>query len=340
MQTQELNTKNVRASAHTFHQLAAAVVSVIVLTASSVSAGGPTLIRGSVVDLDGNPLPGATMTAVSQDGESSSTTITKKKGQFALKVPDWDKTYRVTCALDGYGTAEAMVQPHPDDPPTVDITLARQAEQAPPPPVAEDPPPADDEAVVVSEQRLAAIPVFNEGVDALKAGDQAAALAKFQQAVELDPDFPDAYSAIAAVAFQAAEYAIAADAAEKLLEYRPDDLETIGTAYYAELMMGDTDRMVVSARRLADANPEIVSAELVQHATALFDNDLAAQSRALVEVILERQPDLPPAQFQLGLSCNMLGDAECTRAAMTRFLELAPDDPNAEIARALLDYLN
>ena len=340
MQTQELSTKILRAVARTFHQLAAAVVSVIVLTASSVSAGNPTIIRGSVVDLDGNPLVGVTMTAVSQDGESSSTTTTKKKGRFALRVPDWDKTYRVTCAFDGYGTVEAMVQPNPDDPPTVDITLARQAEQAPPPPVAEDPPPADDEVVAVSEQRLAAIPVFNEGVDALQAEDQAAALAKFQQAAELDPDFPDAYRAIAAVAIQAEEYPIAADAAEKLLELKPDDLDTIGTAYYAELMMGDTDRMVVSAGRLADANPEIVSAELLQHATALFDNNLAAQSRALLEVILQRQPDLAPAQFQLGLSCNMLGDAECTRAALTRFLELAPDDANAEIARSLLEYLN
>ncbi len=156
----------------------------------------------------------------------------------------------------------------------------------------------------------------------------------------MDPDFPDAYRAIAAVAIQVDQYGIAADAAEKLLKYQPDDLDAIGTAYYSELMMGDTPRMVASARRLADANPDIVSGELLQHATALFDNNQAAQSRALLEVILGSQPDLAPAYLQLGLSCNMLGDSECTRTALTRFLELAPDDPNAATAQSLLDYLN
>ena len=77
---------------------------------------------------------------------------------------------------------------------------------------------------------------------------------------------------------------------------------------------------------------------MVQHAVALFENNLNDQSRALLEVILDLHPDLPEAQFQLGLTCNALGDLGCTTAALTRFLELAPDDPSAATAEALLEY--
>ena len=49
-----------------------------------------------------------------------------------------------------------------------------------------------------------------------------------QQAAELDSDFPEAYRAIAAVAVQTEEYGIAADAAEKLLEYQPSPLISPG----------------------------------------------------------------------------------------------------------------
>lgn len=315
-----------------------AVALVLAVSAYPAFGEGPTVIRGTVVDAEANPLAGVTVSALARGSETPSTTVTKKKGTFVLRLPDQDATYLVTFSLDGYVTAELVFREDPENPASVNITLPRQVEQAPPPPVAEDPPPADDEAEAISEQRQAAILVFNEGVDAIQAEDPTTALERFRQAAEIDPAFPEAYRAIAAMAIQVEDYATAADAAEKLLEFQPDDVDTIATAYFSELMLGDTDRMVVSARRLAAANPEIVAGDMLQHAVALFDNDLAGQSRALLEVILEQQPDLAAAQFQLGLDCNMLGDTECTRMAMARFLELAPDDPNAPTARALLDF--
>ena len=76
-----------------------------------------------------------------------------------------------------------------------------------------------------------------------------------------------------------------------------------------------------------------------QHAQVLFDDDELVGSRALLEVILEREPELAPAYLQLGLTCNMQGDVECAKQALARFLEIAPDDPDAAIAQSLLDYL-
>ena len=190
-----------------------------------------------------------------------------------------------------------------------------------------------------NEARQEAIPVFNEGVTALEAEDLPTALEHFQKASEIDPDFPEAWNATAAIAMELKNFEVAADAAEELLRLQPDNTSAMGTAYFAELMNGDIDRLIPSAQRLADVSPELVSNEMLQHAQVLFDTNELVGSRALLEVILEREPELAPAYFQLGLTCNMQGDVECAKQALGKFLELAPDDPDAATAQSLLDYL-
>ena len=212
---------------------------------------------------------------------------------------------------------------------------------------ADDPPVAAGEQegtetegeVEVSEAREAAIPVFNEGVAALDAEDMPTALEYFSTAAKIDPDFPEAQIATAAVAMELKNFQIAADAAEEILRLQPDNMDAVGTAYFAELMIGDIDRLIPSAGRLADASPELVSNEMLQHAQVLFDDNELAGSKALLEVILEREPELAPAYFQLGLTCNMLGDVECAKEALRKFIEVAPDDPDVATAQSLLDYL-
>jgi tetratricopeptide (TPR) repeat protein len=218
-------------------------------------------------------------------------------------------------------------------------------------PVSADDPPetktavesGDEGETVVEDEALArrqeAITVFNEGVTALEAKEMPAALESFLKASQIDPDFTEAHIAAAAVAMEVKDFQAAADAAEGILRLQPDNVDAMGTAYFAELMVGDIERLIPSARRLADANPELVSNEMLQHAQVLFDDNELAGSKALLEVIVERQPELAPAYFQLGLTCNMLGDVECAKQALAKFLELAPDHPDAATAQSLLDYL-
>jgi Tfp pilus assembly protein PilF len=190
-----------------------------------------------------------------------------------------------------------------------------------------------------TERRNAAIVVFNEGVDALQAKDSATALLKFQEAAEIDPEFVEAHRGIAAAATDTGQYAVAAEAAEKILEADPENAEAMGTAYMAALFVGGPDQLERAADRLATHQPEVAAGEMVQHAAVLFDQNETGRARVLLEVVVAHQPDLADAQFQLGVVCNALGDTPCAKDALTRFLELAPDDPDAATAQGILDYL-
>jgi len=111
-----------------------------------------------------------------------------------------------------------------------------------------------------------------------------------------------------------------------------------GRRFGDDQWIGDR-RLIPSAKRLADANPEVVSEEMVQHATVLFDNNELAGSRSLLEIVIEKKPETAAAHFQLGLVCNMAGDSACAKKALGTYLELAPDGPDAGTARSLLEYL-
>ena len=297
------------------------VVGVLVfgMSSVSVSAGGPVTVEGTVVDINGNPLRGVEVMALAADSEEPITASTKKKGTFSIELPDFDLTYVLSFAKEGFEIVSTEFVPGPEELIPLDVTLALEGE--------------------ISEARELAIPVFNEGVTALEAGDKPAALERFRQASEIDPDFADAARATAAVAVELEDFATAADAGENLVRLQPDNLDAISTAYFAELMLLDMVRFIPSAKRLADATPGVVSNEMVQHATVLSDNNELAGSRALLELVIERAPENTAAYLQLGLVCNMAGDPVCAKDALKRYLELAPDGPDAATARSLLDYL-
>ena len=324
------------------HRLTVVTLVLATMTVASFAAQ-PITIHGKVETEEGEPLAGVVITAVAQVAGSEPitvTAITKKKGAFKLQVPDWDQSYTITAELEGYAIGEVTYRPNPNEQVTLSFTLPTLDETTTTDETPEVDAQVEDEPTQAEIQRMAAIPVFNEGVDALQANDHATALAKFQEAAVLDPDFQEAYRGVAASALELKDYPVAANAAEKIIEMDPNNEEAVGTAYFAEMMAGNVDRMVVSAERLGQLNPALVSGEMLQHAEVLFKNNKTAQSRALLEVLVGLQPELAAAQFQLGLVCNTQGDARCTQKALGAFLELEPDSPDAGTARALLEYVD
>jgi Flp pilus assembly protein TadD len=305
----------------------------------AVFAAGPGTIQGRVVDEQGDPLAGVTVVVTTESSSTPLEATTRKKGSFLVRTPDRGVIYEVRCRLDGFADAVAYVQPTSAKIAFVEIEMARSAaasetaETASPPPT---PRPAAQEA---SEQRQAAIPVFNLGVEALQAGELAVAVEQFRQAAEIDPEFSAPHRALAAIATEREDWAAAAESTERLLELEPDDPEGMRTLYFAVLMLGDTERLAPAARRLAAADADIVEGEMMSHARELFEINQFETARILLAVIVEARPDFAEAYYLLGLCCNSLEDADCARSAFTTFLKLSPDHPDAATARAMLEYL-
>jgi tetratricopeptide (TPR) repeat protein len=260
-------------------------------------------ITGKAVDSTGQPLKGVEIEVTIEGIAKIFDVKTKKKGKFNLRV-------EIRMEKDS-GPVEG---PEP---------VGEKAEAEP----------------ELTDEQVAAVTAYNEAVRAMKAGDRESAKANFAQATTIDPELEEALSALAALAYEDKDWETVVDATEKLLRLQPDDLRTLQMAYVSNYMTGNVDGLASAARRLAELDPPMVERDMIRNAKSSFESGRSALCRALMEVAVEARPDLAEARLQLGMCCNDQGDSSCAREAFTTFLELEPDNPDAEMARALLEYI-
>jgi tetratricopeptide (TPR) repeat protein len=184
----------------------------------------------------------------------------------------------------------------------------------------------------------AAARIFNEGVDAYNGGDVAVAQSKLQQVVQLDPEMVAPYVALAKISLAQGSAAEAAAMARSALERDPDNLRALKIAFDSARLMGDTEAAAQTLERLVELDPQWVTTTLFDHAAELFNENRAADAAIELEYVVKADPDLGRAHYLLGMALFNTGRADEGRVHLQKFLELAPDDPDAEIARGLLSY--
>jgi Tfp pilus assembly protein PilF len=182
---------------------------------------------------------------------------------------------------------------------------------------------------------------YNEGVSSLRVGDAATAKANFLKALELQPDLIQAMAALALVYYQEGSYAEAAGIAEKFLATGGDgqnDEKVLRLRWESYRALGDTAKEKEAFDALAAANPKVLVDDLFKAGAKLFESGNAEGARESFEKVLALDPDHPRAHYQLAL-CLISSDAEAAKMHLSRFLELAPDDPEAPAAKEMLSYL-
>jgi len=312
------------------------------LGVANAYAGGPATVQGKIFDEQGAPLAGVQVVITTSESSVPLKAKTKKKGGFAVRIPDISWEYILECRLEGYADHVEVLAPTSQDHIFIQVTMTSAPAPAPVPgtaPVAETRPTPPPDESQMSEQRQAAIPVFNDGVTALEAEDLETARQKFVEASELDPEFPEAYRALAVVGVESENYSLAAEAAEELLRFEPQNIQAMSTSYVALAMLGDTAGLGPAARRLGQADPEKVESEMLPFARYLFEENDFAAAGTLCGAITDVRPDLADAYYLLGLCCNSIGDTEGAKAAFEDLVRVAPDHPDAESARSMLEFL-
>lgn len=291
-----------------------------VLTGDAFAQRGS--LRGKLVDEEGKPVEGVECRAAPKDGGGFSATATSKgDGQFVkggFKAGD----YLISCEKEGYRTLTLSSRVSAFDQSNlgehVFYRLApgelsekqheRATELLEEFKVASN---EDDHAETLAkllelEKMLPDNPelTFNIAGTYEKMGDDAKALEYYGKAVALKSDFYDAWSAIADIHGRRKEWAEAAKAASKALELKATDpLFVFNSAVYAQ-NAGDVDAAKVGYEKAIALDPKRVM-----------------------------------AHYQLGLIAASKGANDEALAHFEKFVELAPDDPQAKAAMDVINAL-
>ncbi len=180
----------------------------------------------------------------------------------------------------------------------------------------------------------------NEGVALTKAGDFAGAFAKYQEALALDPNLAASQLGYANAALKIGKNAEAAAMAETMLKADPKNEQAIRIRYNACLGLGDKAKLIDALVSLAAIDPVRARDGLLRFAFDAYDaNDMPLAKERFGKVI-EVDPNYALSYYYLGLINVGLGASADARASLEKFLQLAPNDKEADSARDMLKYLS
>jgi len=315
------------------HRAAPALLALTLLIfAGSLHAAGEGRIIGTIVDEAGAPVQDAKVLLTRPGTGYKLEKTSDKKGQVMLLILDATQEYQIHVEKEGFSTYEGPVKPKLEDTLRLTFTLAKAA-----------PPQAAPKELSGKDKAILA---YNEGVTALRNGDLAGAVPKFEQAASLNPELPEAHAVLAEVLLELKRYGDAVAAADRYLALKPGDERGLRVRYDALKAAGDTAK----AKEALDA---LVKADAKDPETAVrLFNEGAERTRAgqydEAAVFFERAVQIAPddpkfakAHYVLGISYAK-DDAKKAQAKehLQKFLQMTPDDPDAATAKQMLEYLN
>jgi len=182
--------------------------------------------------------------------------------------------------------------------------------------------------------------LHNEGVALVKAKDHAGAFTKFQEALVVDPNLKVSQLGLAEAGVKIGRYAEAAVAAETVLTADPKNEQAIRVRYNACLGLGDKAKLVDALLGLAAFEPLVARNGLLKMAFDAYDANDLVQAKDLFGKVLAVDPSYPQAYYYLGVIDVGQGASAEAKSHLERFLQLAPNDPEANSAREMLKYLS
>jgi len=298
----------------------------VLLVTSATPALAQSVMRGRVVDAQGNPVVDAVVLFESTDANRKTQTKTDRSGDF-LQVGLSSGNYKVTASKDGVGTQTltAQVRQGPNQPLSFTITTATA-------------PTAGDKEAAAALQASA-----GAALDAMKAGRHDEAIAKFTEVVAKVPACVECYynMGIAYVAKQ--DYAQAEASFKKALEIKPDSADAytgLAGIYNVQKKFDLAADASAKASQYSGAGTGGGGAETSYNQGVIFFNSgKFAEAKTQFEAATKADPNMAMAFYQLGMTSLNLGLIPDAVSALETYLKVAPDGAKAAEVKTALPAL-
>ncbi|MEM7480717.1 MAG: tetratricopeptide repeat protein [Acidobacteriota bacterium] len=185
-----------------------------------------------------------------------------------------------------------------------------------------------------------AVRIFNEGAEAARLGDLDAARARFEEAVELDPELAAGHNALARVYFLQEEFEKSIAAADLAMEIDPGmTADVLKFKYESYRGLGQDQAALEVFQQMSAEDPEGTARALFDQGEAMYDGGNIAGAAAAFEQVLAADPTYLRAHYYLGLCYVNSGESAKAKEHLQKFIDEVPDDPEVGTAKEMLSYL-
>lgn len=176
--------------------------------------------------------------------------------------------------------------------------------------------------------------IFSQGVQAVRAGDDEGAIELFREAASLNPRLHQAYRNIGTIYFNDGQYDEALVELDRTLEIDPRNQEALRMKYFSFASLGRLDDSIEAGKAWLEVNPT-AGRQVQFQAEQLFDQEAFGNAKLYDQSLIAWDDNHPRAHFRLGVIYRRSADSGPAREHLTKYLESAPDDEDAEdLARA------
>lgn len=304
------------------------VLTLAVALGLSVPAFAQSIVRGTVVDAQGKPVPNATIT-MEFDGNASrrSETKTNNRGEF-LQVGLASGTWNITA------TSGQLKQ-----------TLKIPVKQGENRPLAFQLTPQSGVSDADRAAQAAMAAAAQEAVAALQAGNNDLAITRFEEIVAKIPTCSDCYLNLGSAYTRKQDYAKAEESYKKAIEIKPDSAEAysgLANLYNAQRKFDLAVEASTKAASLAGAGGAAGggSAEaLFNQGVTLWNAQKYAEAKVQFEAATKADPKMGSAWYQLGMANLNLGQIPAAKEAFQGYLAAEPNGAKAAEVQAMLKQL-
>ena len=290
------------------------------------------MIKGVVKDTQGQPVEGAKVVIEMTEGVSRHfETKSNKKGEF-IQIGLQGGPYKVTAEKDKLVSNTADVRVSISRPAEANLVLGAGTSAA-----------ASKEAAAKNAELKK---TFDEGVAASRAGNHDEAIAKFTASAALNANCYDCYYNIAFSESQKKDFDKAEAAYKKAIEIKPDYAEAYSGLANVYNATRKFDQAATASAKAMELSGSGAAAGGGGNADAMFNQGVILwnagkipEAKKQFEGAIAANPSHAESHYQLGMALVNEGNLAGATTEFETYLKLAPTGPNAATAKGILGSL-